>query len=113
MAERNLLCSALILAAVFCTAVADEGQRRSDDANALQPVVERLSQDMVAVQGQLTAQSNLIEAQRQRIAALEGVSKSHGVIGFQVEWLFVEALTRVHAVECVCVNERERETERE
>ena len=76
MAERNLLCSALILSAV-CFMVVDGGrQRRSDDINALQTMVERLSQDVSALQSQLAAQNNLIEAQRQRIVALEGGSKS-------------------------------------
>ena len=45
---------------------------RSDDGNPLEVVVQNLARDLHSLQGQLTAQKHELDAQRLRIAELEG-----------------------------------------
>ena len=67
--------SLLLVCAVSSSLLGNQAEfrsSRSDDGNPLEVVVQNLARDLHSLQGQLTAQKHELDAQRLRIAELEG-----------------------------------------
>ena len=74
MADVGTL-SLLLMCAVSSSLLGNQAESlssRSDDGNPLEVVVQNLARDLHSLQGQLAAQKHELEAQRLRIAELEG-----------------------------------------